>query len=162
MLGFTLPILPVQISWINMSTAIFLGMMLIFEAGETSIMQRPHRDPKMPILSMEMFNYALSSGYNEEYVRTVAVNIFVFIELFYLFNCKELQRSVFKTNIFHNLYLLIRVSLMAIVQFSFTHLEFMNTIFKSEPLDFSISSSALFVVEIKRYLESNILKGLKS
>jgi len=184
MLGLTLPILPVQILWINMSTAIFLGMMLIFEAGEKDIMKRPPRDPKKPILSMEMirqmlvvgvymliasygmFNYALSSGYSEEYARTVAVNIFVFIELFYLFNCKELQRSVFKTNIFNNLYLLIGVTLMALIQILFTHLEFMNTIFKSEPLDIStwvkiiiIAFGVMFVVEIKRYLERKILKG---
>lgn len=185
MLGLTLPILPVQILWINMSTAIFLGMMLIFEAGEEGIMKRAPRDPKMPILSMEMvyqmlvvgvymliasygmFNYTLLSGYSEEYARTVAVNIFVFIELFYLFNCKELQRSVFKTNIFNNLYLLVGVTLMALIQLSFTHLEFMNTIFKSEPLELFtwiqiivISFGVMFIVEIKRYLESKILKRL--
>ncbi|MDD2448988.1 MAG: cation-transporting P-type ATPase [Sulfurimonas sp.] len=182
MLGLTLPILPVQILWINMSTAVFLGMMLIFEPGDKEIMKRRPRDPKMPILSMEMvwqmlvvgfymlaasyamFNYALSSGYSEEYARTVAVNIFVFIELFYLFNCKELQRSVFKTNIFNNSYLLIGVTLMALIQISFTHLEFMNTIFKSQPLDIStwlqiivIAIGVMFVVEIKRYLEKKIL-----
>jgi len=184
MLGLTLPILPVQILWINMSTAVFLGMMLIFEPGDKEIMKRRPRDPKMPILSLEMvwqmlvvgfymlaasyamFNYALSSGYSEEYARTVAVNIFVFIELFYLFNCKELQRSVFKTNIFNNSYLLIGVTLMALVQISFTHLEFMNTIFKSQPLDIStwlqiiaIAIGVMFVVEIKRYLERKILNG---
>ena len=184
MLGLTLPILPVQILWINMSTAVFLGMMLIFEPGDKEIMKRTPRDPKMPILSLEMvwqmlvvgfymlaasyamFNYALSSGYSEEYARTVAVNIFVFIELFYLFNCKELQRSVFKTNIFNNSYLLIGVTLMILVQISFTHLEFMNTIFKSQPLDIStwlqiiaIAIGVMFVVEIKRYLERKILNG---
>ena len=184
MLGLTLPILPVQILWINMSTAVFLGMMLIFEPGDKEIMKRRPRDPKMPMLSMEMvwqmlvvgsymlaasyamFNYALSSGYSEEYARTVAVNIFVFIELFYLFNCKELQRSVFKTNIFNNSYLLIGVTLMALIQISFTHLEFMNTIFKSQPLDIStwlqiiiIAIGVMFVVEIKRYLERKILNA---
>jgi Ca2+-transporting ATPase len=158
--------------------------MLIFEPGDKEIMKRRPRDPKMPMLSMEMvwqmlvvgsymlaasyamFNYALSSGYSEEYARTVAVNIFVFIELFYLFNCKELQRSVFKTNIFNNSYLLIGVTLMALIQISFTHLEFMNTIFKSQPLDIStwlqiiiIAIGVMFVVEIKRYLERKILNA---
>jgi Ca2+-transporting ATPase len=181
MLGITLPILPVQILWINMSTAIFLGMTLVFESGEENIMRRPPRDPKKPIFNMAMiyqmivvgiylliasygmFNYALSSGYSHEYARTVAVNIFVFIELFYLFNCKELQRSVFKTNLFNNPFLLIGVSIMALMQLSFTNLEFMNTTFKSEPLDLItwveilfISFGVLFVVEIKRYLEKQL------
>ena len=46
MLGLTLPILPVQILWINMATAIFLGLMLVFEPKEDGIMQRNPRNPK--------------------------------------------------------------------------------------------------------------------
>ena len=177
-LGFTLPILPVQILWINMSTAIFLGLMLVFERGEENIMKRSPRDPKEPILTKEiiwqmlvvgiymlvasygMFNYALSLGHSVEYARTVAVNIFVFVELFYLFNCKELQNSVFKTKIFNNHYLLLGVGLMALVQVAFTHAPFMNNIFKSEALEFGtwveiivISFSVMFVVEIKRFVQ---------
>ncbi len=49
--GTTLPILPVQILWINMTTAILLGLMLVFEPKESQIMSRPPRDPKMPILT---------------------------------------------------------------------------------------------------------------
>lgn len=178
-LGLTLPILPLQILWINMSTAIFLGLMLVFESGEDYIMKRAPRDPKMPILTREiisqmlvvgfymliasyvMFNYTLSNGHSIEYARTVAVNIFVFIELFYLFSCKELQRSVFKTNIFNNKLLLIGVTLMALIQIAFTHTEFMNKIFQSESLELwtwakiiLISFSVMFVVEIKRYIDT--------
>jgi len=50
LVGTDLPITPVQILWINMSTAIFLGLMLAFEPGEPGIMQRhrgihPSADP---------------------------------------------------------------------------------------------------------------------
>ncbi len=180
-LGVTLPILPVQILWINMSTAIFLGLMLVFESGEDYIMKRAPRDPQIPILTKEiitqmlvvgfymlvtsygMFNYALSNGYSIEYARTVAVNIFVFIELFYLFNCKELRESVFKTNMLNNKFLLIGVALMIFIQVTFTHAAFMNKIFKSESLNFEtwieilvISFSVMFVVEIKRYIDRKI------
>nr|WP_321265912.1 cation-transporting P-type ATPase [uncultured Sulfurimonas sp.] len=186
-LGLNLPILPVQILWINMSTAIFLGMMLVFESGEGYIMKRKPRDPDRPILTKEiitqmlvvgfymlvasygMFNYAISNGHSVEYARTVAVNIFVFIELFYLFNCKELQQSVFKTNIFNNRILLVGVSLMALIQIAFTHTSFMNSIFKSESLELMtwmqiiiISFSVMFVVEIKRYIEYTIYKRSKN
>jgi Ca2+-transporting ATPase len=181
MLGLTLPILPVQILWINMATAIFLGLMLVFEPEEKNIMQRKPRNPKEPILtkiiitqmlvvgfymlisSYTMFNYAIANGYSVEYARTVAVNIFVFIELFYLFSCKELQKSVFKTNIFNNKLLLMGVSLMALAQVTFTHASFMNTMFKSEGLDLLswmqvivISFGVLFVVEIKRFVDSKL------
>jgi len=179
MLGLTLPILPVQILWINMSTAIFLGLMLVFEPKEEEIMQRQPRDPKESILtksmiiqmlvvgfymlvaSYSMFNIALENGHSIEYARTVAVNIFVFVELFYLFSCKELQKSIFKTNIFNNKLLLLGVALMSFVQITFTHASFMNIMFKSEGLNLAtwaeilvIGIGVIFVVEIKRYIEN--------
>ena len=179
MLGLTLPILPVQILWINMSTAIFLGLMLVFEPKEDNIMQRKPRNPKESILtksmiiqmlvvgfymlvtSYSMFNIALANGHSVEYARTVAVNIFVFVELFYLFSCKELQKSIFKINILNNKFLLLGVGLMILVQITFTHAHFMQVMFQSEGLDMQTWSEILvtafgviFVVEIKRYLES--------
>ena len=47
--GVTLPILPVQILWINMTTAVLLGLMLVFEPKEPGLMARPPRDPQTPI-----------------------------------------------------------------------------------------------------------------
>ena len=41
--GTKLPILPLQILWINMTTALLLGLMLAFEPKETGIMLRPPR-----------------------------------------------------------------------------------------------------------------------
>ena len=49
--GVTLPILPVQILWINMTTAVLLGLMLVFEPKEPGLMARPPRDPQTPILT---------------------------------------------------------------------------------------------------------------
>ena len=178
-LGLTLPILPVQILWINMSTAILLGLMLVFEAPEGNIMKRKPRNPKESILtkniiiqmlvvgfymllaSYAMFNYALSQGHSLEYARTVAVNIFVFVELFYLFSCKELHTSIFKVNILNNKLLILGVFLMSFFQITFTHAPFMNTLFKSEGLEFStwmqiiiISFCVLIIVEVKRFISS--------
>jgi len=177
MLGVTLPILPVQILWINMSTALFLGLMLVFEPIEKGVMQRPPRDPNEPILtkslvyqmivvgfymlisSYTLFNYYLSSGYSIEYARTVAVNIFVFIEVFYLFSCKELTKTIFQTDLFNNRYLIAGVLSMSLVQVLYTHTPFMNSIFKSEPLSISswgfilfVSFMVIFVVEISKKL----------
>jgi Ca2+-transporting ATPase len=117
----------------------------------------------MLIASYAMFNYAVSNGHSVEYARTVAVNIFVFVELFYLFSCKELQKSVFKTNIMNNKFLLLGVALMSFAQITFTHATFMNTMFKSEALDAQtwlqilvISFCVLFVVEIKRAIDRKL------
>lgn len=51
MLGSTLPIVPVQILWINMTTAVFLGLALAFEPTEPGIMRRPPRPPDRPLFT---------------------------------------------------------------------------------------------------------------
>ena len=119
--GTTLPILPVQILWINMTTAVLLGLMLAFEPKEPDIMQRPPRDPRTPILTGVLigrillvslillvgafgsFEWALGKGAGDAYARTVAVNVFVMAELFYLFNCRSLTKSMFQLGVFSNL-----------------------------------------------------------
>lgn len=182
-LGLTLPILPVQILWVNMATAIFLGLMLVFEPQEHNIMLRKPRNPKksfftksmiiqmllvgfyMLIAAYGMFYYALQNGHSIEYARTIAVNIFVFIELFYLYSCKELEKSIFKTNIFNNNFLLLGTLMMAVMQVVFTNTAFMNLAFKSESLELSswlelivVSLGVVFVVEIRRVIETLVIK----
>ncbi len=106
--GVALPILPVQILWINMTTAVLLGLMLAFEPREEGIMRRPPRSPQAPLLSrvligriiivgilllagsFGLFEWARQSGHTLEEARTIAANVFVFGEMFYLFNCRSL------------------------------------------------------------------------
>jgi cation-transporting P-type ATPase F len=39
--GVALPILPVQMLWVNLTTVLLLGLMLVFEPREPDLMQRP-------------------------------------------------------------------------------------------------------------------------
>ena len=100
-LGVTLPILPIQILWINMMTAVLLGLTLAMERGEPDIMRRPPRDPGAPILTrvlvwrvvlvgllilvaaFGLFELELGLGVDIAVARTVAVNAVVIIEIFY-------------------------------------------------------------------------------
>jgi len=184
-LGVTLPISPVQILWINMSTAIMLGMMLVFEPHAKNIMDRAPREPDSPILSTDlvvqmmlvgtymlivaygMFTYYIDAGYSIEYARTVAVNVFVFTEMFFLFCCKELDKSIFKTDIFNNKYLILGVVLMILSQILFTHTPFMQTMFRSESLELwtwikitILTFGVIFVIELK-HLYSKITASKK-
>lgn len=152
LLGLTLPITPVQILWINMSTALLLGLMLAFEEKEPGLMSRPPRQPRAPIINTELlirvlsvsslllvgayalFNWALSQGDSIETARTLAVNMFVLGEIFYLFNCRSLRLSPFKLGFFSNSWLLIGASLMVALQLAFTYVPTMNTLFGSAPM----------------------------
>ena len=150
--GAHLPILPVQILWINMTTAVLLGLMLAFEPKEDDIMRRPPRDPKTPILTGELiwrillvsgvllvgafgsFEWAVGQGYSDAFARTVSVNVFVMVELFYLFNCRSLTKSMYALGVFSNRWIGVGVASMVILQLAFTYVPLMNHVFHSEPI----------------------------
>ena len=150
--GLSLPMLPVQILWINMTTALALGMMLIFEPKEAHIMNRPPRSPSAPIVSRTMvhrimltsgiilagvfglFLWEERNGTSIEEARTVAVNAIVMIELFYLLNCRSLSRSMFSIGLFSNKWILGGIVLMVALQMMYTYLPTMHIIFESSPI----------------------------
>ncbi|MGB5539285.1 MAG: cation-transporting P-type ATPase [Gammaproteobacteria bacterium] len=150
--GLTLPITPVQILWINMTTAVLLGLMLAFEDKEPGIMERPPRRPETPVLTRELglriglvsvmlllgafglFEWALLQGRSLETARTVAVNVFVFGEIFYLFNCRSLRYSMFRLGIFSNRWLILGVTAMVVLQMSLTYSPIMNRLFGTAPI----------------------------
>jgi Ca2+-transporting ATPase len=71
---------------------------------------------------------------SEEEARTVAVNVFVMVELFYLFNCRSLTKSVFEVGFFSNPSLFGGVAIMIALQIIFTYLPAMHTMFHSHPI----------------------------
>ncbi|NTW60873.1 MAG: HAD-IC family P-type ATPase, partial [Nitrospirae bacterium] len=175
--GVTLPILPVQILWINMTTAVLLGLMLAFEPKEPGIMTRPPRDPKMPILTgvliwrlfivgllllvgaFGLFEWELKTGASVAEARTVAVNVFVLVEVFYLFNCRSLTQSMFRLGLFTNPLLFGGVAIMLVLQVMFTYLPAMNLMFHSAPISFgawgrilAVSVFASLVVGVEKWL----------
>ena len=103
LLGLTLPITPIQILWINLITAITLGIALAFEPTEENTMRRPPRARGAPILGAELvwhtvlvsglflagvfsiFTYATNQGYPLALAQTLALNTLVVMEVFHLF-----------------------------------------------------------------------------
>jgi magnesium-transporting ATPase (P-type) len=64
----------------------------------------------------------------------VAVNVFVMAEVFYLFNCRSLSKSMFQLGVFSNPWLWVGVASMVGLQLLFTYAPFMNRMFHSVPL----------------------------
>ena len=53
-LGLTLPMTAIQILWINLVTAVTLGLTLAFEPTEPGTMRRPPRSPREPLLTRRL------------------------------------------------------------------------------------------------------------
>jgi magnesium-transporting ATPase (P-type) len=148
----TLPITPLQILWINMTTAVALGLMLAFEPGEPDLMARPPRSPRQPILTrvllgrivlvsaillvgaFGLFEWRLAAGDSLETARTTAVNAFVMVEMAYLFNCRTLTRWAGSVGWFSNRPLLLGVAIMLALQLAFTYAPPMNALFGTAAL----------------------------
>ncbi|MDR6436681.1 cation-transporting ATPase F [Paenarthrobacter nicotinovorans] len=151
-MGWTLPILPTQILWINMTTAVALGLMLAFEPKEPGLMVRAPRDPDRPLLTWALafrtllvsallvsgtwwiFEFELARGASLDEARTAAVNLFVIVQLFYVFSCRSLTRSVWKLRPFSNRWLVIGVLVQLAGQAAITYLPAMNHLFHTAPL----------------------------
>lgn len=150
--GLDLPVLPLQILWINMTTAVLLGLMLAFEPKEPGIMERTPRDPKAAILTgtllfrialvsvllmlgaFGLFELEMARGGNLDLARTLAVNLFVFGELFYLFNCRSLTRPIRDLGLFSNKWIWGGVLAMTGLQIVYTYVPLFNRVFGSRPM----------------------------
>ena len=150
-LGVALPILPVQVLWINMTTAVCLGLMLAFEPREPGIMDRPPRDPGAPLLdgvlltrivyvsllicggAFAVFEWRLAVGAPAAEARTAAVAAIVLGEVFYLFNCRSLGGA--PVGAFSNPWVWAGAAAMLALQALFTYAPLMNRMFHSAPLD---------------------------
>jgi cation-transporting P-type ATPase F len=175
--GVTLPILPIQLLWINMITAGVLGIALSLEPKEPGLMKRKPRDPQAPILNgtliwrillvsfiilagaFGLFEYELSRGVPVAEARTVAVNVVVFVEIFYLFNARSLTRSPFQIGFLTNPWAIGGSILMVLLQLIFTYVPLMNRLFESAPMPAylwldvaAVGLAAFFVIEIEKWL----------
>ncbi|SFL46304.1 ATPase, P-type (transporting), HAD superfamily, subfamily IC [Desulfomicrobium norvegicum] len=187
LLGVALPILPVQILWINMTTAGCLGLMLAFEPKEPGIMDRDPRDPRMPILDSELYirimlvggllliaafglyEWELQTTGVQEQARTVAVNVFVMVEAFYLFNSRSFTRSPFALGLWTNPWVVAGFGIMVILQLAFTYVPFMNVLFGSAPIGLlpwlkiiGVSILAFIVIEIEKWLRNRPAKAVRA
>jgi cation-transporting ATPase F len=177
LLGTVLPILPIQILWINMATVAVLGLVLALEAREPDIMQRPPRDPRAPLITRTLgwrtllvsllilvaafglFELELRLGSNVEQARTVAVNVVVVVELFYLFNCRSLTQSMFKIGVLSNSWLFVGAIGMIILQLLFTYVPFMNQLFSTAPIGLkdwglivTVGLAGYLIIELEKWL----------
>ena len=121
MFGLPLVFLPLAILWMNLVTDSLPALALAVEPAGVDVMKRgPKSDGLlagiwksvlvagvlMVVSSLFVFNYGL--GFGIDVARTMAISTAIFFELFFVFSCKS-NRSVFKTGILNNKYLIYAV-----------------------------------------------------
>lgn len=172
--GSSLPITPLQILWINMTTAVLLGLTLAFEPIERGIMQRLPRRIETPVLdsalirrivlvsllllagAFGLYLRQLGQGHTLAEARTVAVNVFVMVETLYLFNCRSLTRGFWTLGIFSNLWVWGGIASTVVLQLLLTYWAPLNAAFQTAPIGlvewaeifaFALCSSLIIALE---------------
>ena len=171
LLGTALPILPLQILWINMVSSSALSIPLAFDHQTTDVMQQSPRDPKQPLLSgsilrrillISLFNWAITFGIFEWMVnattnvilaRTMAVQTLVAAEIFYLLTISQLLPSIW-IRLRHREQSgeqaiaypsAIGIACVVILQILFSQWSILNTLFETMPLNFTQGSICIIV-----------------
>jgi magnesium-transporting ATPase (P-type) len=153
LVGFTMPMTPAQILWINLILTVTLGLVLAFEPPEPGVMQRAPRAASAPLLSrflvwriffvsvlfaagaLAIFFYGLWRGVGVETARTMVVNVIVVFEIFYLFNVRYLHMtSMTFRGALGTPAVLIALVIVVVAQFAFTYTPIMQALFESRPV----------------------------
>jgi len=155
-----LPILPVQILWINLVATVTLALPLAFEAPEPDLMVRPPRASGAPLLGpfvvrrtvliavlmalgaigLFLFEYRkeVRAGVDPAMAlreaQTMAVTVLTLMQAYYLLACRSLRESIFRIGFFRNPWIFAGIALLLPLQVAFVHAPVMNRLFHSAPL----------------------------
>jgi Ca2+-transporting ATPase len=153
LMGMPLPLLPLQILWMNLVTDGFPALALAVEKEEKGIMKQKPRSPKENIIPKQLAVMIIIEGifmsictlsaymmypHNtpEEIVkaRTIAFTVLVFCQKFHLFNCRSITVSAFKIGLFTNWWLVLSVLFILFTQVAIVHIPCLQLIFKTIPI----------------------------
>ncbi|MBX3278910.1 MAG: HAD-IC family P-type ATPase [Acidobacteria bacterium] len=179
--GLPLPLLPVQILWLNLVTNGIQDVALAFEGGEPGTMNRPPRRPGEGIfnrlmiqqtlvagLTMGLLAFAnwwalLDTGMSEFDARDRLLLLFVLMQNFHAFNCRSEYDSVFRVPLSRNYVLAFGVLAATGLHILAMHTPVMQRILQVAPIrfdewliPFAMASVMLAAMEIFKFVRRKL------
>ena len=153
--GMALPITAVQILWVNLITAVTLGLALAFEPSEPGTMRRPPRPRDEPLLTGELvwhivlvstlflaavfgiYFYAIDKGYDQALAQTMAMNMLVVLEMFHLFFIRNIYSTSLNWTALRATRIVWACTLVVVgAQFAITYLPPLQAVFGTRSVPF--------------------------
>jgi Ca2+-transporting ATPase len=174
LIGWPVPLLPIQILWVNLVTDGLPALALGVDPVDGGIMERPPRKPGESVLTRDRAFLMLGQGAFIAFCSLFAFCFVLFVEkegigrartaafivlscaqLFHSFNCRSMSRSLFKIGVFTNKKLILAVAVSFLLQMAVVYVPALQTIFKTLPLGafdwflvLAISSFPLWAMEL--------------
>ena len=173
LMGMPLPLIPIQILWVNLVTDGLPAMALGVDNNDKHLMLRKPRHPKESVFSgglgkkilvrgiqigmatLFVFWVALELGGGDLVLaRTMAFTTLVFSQLFHVFHCKSESYSPFEVGVLSNPALVVAVLCSIAMQLTVIYLPFLQPIFQTTSLNWLHWSIILLVAGWKTYLSA--------
>ncbi|MFA5118951.1 MAG: calcium-transporting P-type ATPase, PMR1-type [Candidatus Omnitrophota bacterium] len=151
--GLPAPLLPIHILWVNLITDGMPALALGVEPIDPNIMSLPPRRSGEAVITKKNIFLLLAQGAAIAFCSLLAFVIVLFVEkegigrartaafivlacsqLFHAFNCRNMEKSIFKIGIGTNKLLILAVLVSFVLQMAVVYVPFLQVIFKTEPL----------------------------
>jgi magnesium-transporting ATPase (P-type) len=151
--GLPMPLLAVQVLWLNLVTNGVQHLALSFEPGERGAMERSPRPPGEAIFNPLMLVQVVGSGMvmaaivfaawydltqvqgvSEASARNLVLLLFVLLQNVHVFNCRSERSSTFRMSLRSNLLVPLAVFTAQGMHLLSVHLPFMQTLLGLEPI----------------------------
>jgi len=185
LVGLPIPLLPIQILWVNLVTDGLPALALGMDPVDANIMQRPPRNTKEAVVTSKRVILMLIQGgfiafctllafcfvlfiekEGLERARTAAFTVLVCSQLFHSFNCRHMRESIFRIGILTNKNLIAATISSFGFQMMMIYTPFFQKVFKIQALGFFdwvlvvlISSLPLWVMEFFKMVFKRIQSG---
>ncbi len=184
LIGLSLPITPIQILWVNMITAVTLGIALAFEPAEEGTMRRLPRPPEQGLLSggllwhivlvaglflasvFGIYEYAVIQGYSENLARTIAMNTLVAMEIFHLLFIRNMNTKSLNWKCLRGTRVIwISIITVTIGQAAITYVSWFQGVFETEAVNLfdivliiSLGMLMFVIIEFEKQFRLRVLK----
>ena len=150
--GSPIPLIPVQLLWLNLVTNGIQDVALAFEPGVGDERLAPPRPPResifnrlmiertlvaalfMGVVGFGLFQWCLASGWSEDAARNALLMLMVLFENVHLFNCRSETRSAFAMSPLRSPVLMIGMLVAFSIHVAMTYLPVGNLLLSTQPV----------------------------
>ena len=179
LLGMPLPLLPIQILWMNLVTDGLPALGLAMEEIDPGAMKRAPRRPGEGIVTGQLLRVMLMQGVfmalctlfvyavelywlggSLEKARTMAFIVLVFCQKFHIFNCKNIWKTALNRKIFSNRMLNLSVAFILLTQVALVYIPGLQEVFKVVPIGL-MDWVVVFAVSVQPLIWMEVVKAIK-